>query len=756
MIKHPKLEPALVGVLAALCLVGIGVEATGSGEPPPAAANSEVKLTGAALVSYTSCSQMLQQVKAQALTEVGPYGLAATTGGVPYGLPGGEVFHGPIEFGPGPVVRQEVPLMSGAAVPAAAAAGPAGDVSANNSTSADSTPSDASGQGQDYSTTNDQEAGVDEPDMVKTNGQLMVILRQQPQGLQVVDVGGTAPVLDGFLAFPQFSELDGMFLVGEDAVVIGSEVSPSQGASSTSTGGPVSLPYSPVGEVNPGGPMIPASGVARPIVLPWRGGASSTDVVVVSLANPQAPSVVNTFSFRGQEQAARLINGQVVLTLTSQPQLPWVYASGGSPAAQKAATAANRAIIESSKASDWLPSTTVTTGRGKSAKTVTRAASCAGTYHTEIGSGLGTVSVVSLDPTSDAPGNEVTVVGNAENVYASATQLYVATTDWQFQSGWTCPPSPLEACPMEPANVPADPVSDAASTDIYAFDISDPSDPQYVGSGTVPGTLIGQYAMSEYNGYLRVATTVGEPTPAPVDGGTAPAQLSDNVVSVLQPENNALVTVGKLDGLGSGEKIYSVRFEGDLGYVVTFNQVDPLYVIDLSNPAQPSLAGQVSLSGYSSSLQPLSSGLLLGVGQAVDQTLAPQGLQVEVFNVSDPAKPSLVSQQQLSDGASSAAEYDPHALLWWPQSNLLVLPVDDYWGSGPSSAADVWTVSTSGTLDQVGTLAQPGSGESGYPEIERAVIVGNDIYTLSEQGLMVSDMSSLSQLAWLPYENASS
>jgi hypothetical protein len=754
MVKHSKLEPAVIGLLAALCLVGIGVEATGAGEPPVTAANSAVKLTGASLVSYTSCSQMLGQVKAEALKEVGPYGLAATTGAVPYGMPDGEVFHS-VEFGPGPVVRANLPLMSGAAVPAAAA-GTASAVGAASSAGTANTPSDASGQAQDYSTTNDQEAGVDEPDMVKTNGQLMLILRQQPQGLQVVDVAGTAPVLDGLLSFPQFAELDGMFLVGQDAVVIGSVASPSQPVNYTSTGGPVSLPYSPVGDVNPGGPMIPASGAARSIVLPRGSGASSTDVVVVSLANPQAPSVVSTFSFQGQEQAARLINGQVVLTLTNQPRLPWAYASGAAPAAQKAATATNRAVIESSKASDWLPSSTVTTGRGKSAKTVTRAASCAGTYHTVTGSGLGTVSVVSLDPTSDAPGSEVTVLGNAENVYVGATQLYVATTDWRFQGGWSCPPSPLAACPMEPADVPAYPVSDAVSTDIYGFDISDPSDPRYIGSGTVPGTLIGQYAMSEYDGYLRVATTVGEPTPAPVDGGTAPAQLSDNVVSVLQPENGSLATVGKLDGLGSGEKIYSVRFEGNLGYVVTFNQVDPLYVIDLSNPLQPSLAGQVSLSGYSSFLQPLSAGLLLGVGQAVDQTLAPQGLQVEVFNVSDPASPSLVSQQQLSAGASSAAEYDPHALLWWPQSNLLVLPVDDYSGSAPSSAADVWTVSSSGTLDQVGTLAQPGSGEGGYPEIERAVIVGNDIYTLSEQGLMVNDMSSLSQLAWLPYQNASS
>jgi uncharacterized secreted protein with C-terminal beta-propeller domain len=754
MIKRPRLQSAGVGLLAALCLVGIGVEATGSGKPVVTGAKPAVGLTGAALVSYTSCSQMLQQVKAEALKEVGPYGLAATTGGAPYGVPEGVVFHGPLEFGPGPVVRQDVPLMSGAVVPAAAAAGTASPVSANSSTNAGSTPSDASGQ--DYSTTNDQEAGVDEPDMVKTNGQLMVILRQQPQGLQVLDVGGTAPVLDGFLAFPQFSGLDGMFLVGQDAVVIGSEASPSQPVNYTSNGGPVALPYAPLREVNPGGPMIPASGAAPSVVLPVGTVASSTDVVVVSLANPQVPSVVNTFSFQGQEQAARLINGQVVLTLTNQPRLPWVYAGSGSPAAQKAATAANRAVIRSSKASEWLPSTTVTTGRGKSAKTVMRGASCAGTYHTASSSGLGTVSVVSLDPTSDAPGNEVTVVGNAENVYVSATQLYVATTGWRYQSGWTCPPSPFEACPMEPADVPAGPPSDGASTDIYGFDISNPSEPQYIGSGSVPGTLIGQYAMSEYDGYLRVATTVGEPTPAPVDGGTAPPQLSDNVVSVLQAQDNALVVVGKLEGLGSGEKIYSVRFEGALGYVVTFNQVDPLYVVNLSNPVQPVLAGQVSLSGYSSFLQPLSTGLLLGVGQAVDQTLAPQGLQVEVFDVSDPASPSLVSQQQLSSGATSAAEYDPHALLWWPQSGLLVLPVNDYSGSGPTSAADVWTVSSSGTLDQVGTLAQPGSSENGYPEIERAMIVGNDIYTLSEQGVMANDMSSLSQLAWLPYASAPS
>jgi uncharacterized secreted protein with C-terminal beta-propeller domain len=144
------------------------------------------------------------------------------------------------------------------------------------------------------------------------------------------------------------------------------------------------------------------------------------------------------------------------------------------------------------------------------------------------------------------------------------------------------------------------------------------------------------------------------------------------------------------------------------------------------------------------------------VGQSVDQQLRTQGLQVEVFNVADPSQPSLVSQQELGNGAGSAAEYDAHALLWWPQTSLLVMPVDDYSGAGPSSAADVWSVSPSGTLDQVGTLSQPGSEQDGYPEIERAVVVGNDIYTLSEQGVMATDMSSLSQVAWMAYQSTSS
>jgi hypothetical protein len=751
--RRPGVKSAVAGLLTAVCLVGVSFEASGQlGGATASELRPEAKLAGAELISYTDCAQMLRQVRAEALKEVGPYGLAGPAGGLPTFL------------GMGNVVGPRMLALPTAAAPAGALAvqGPASSVAPSTGSVSPSAPPD-------YSTTNDQETGVDEPDMVKSDGRVMVVLRRQPIGIEVIDVSGAAPQLDAFLPLPQLAGADGLFLVGPDVVILGDEFAGPQAYGSTGGGagtGPVPSPGPvpstgpvpvAVGRPSSGGPV--GAMASPPVYFAFEGAPTSTDVVVVSVADPAKPTVERTFSFQGEEQGARLINGQVVLVLTNQPRLRWVYPLSATAAAEKAATAANRAVIESSDASDWLPSVAVRPSPGAPTSNVARpdvarSASCSGTYHPVVSWGLGTVSVVSFDPALNSPGREVTVIGNAEDVYASATDVFVATTAWKYQVGPVCPPVPGRACPALPSYVMWP--TDNAATDVYGFDISDPEAPRYLGSGSVPGTLTGQYAMSEYDGYLRVATTVGEPTPAPVDGEPVPARISDNMLSVLQAQNGALVSVGTLSGLGEGEKIYSVRFMGDLGYVVTYNQTDPLYVLDLSNPAQPALAGQVSLSGYSSLLQPLSTSLLLGVGRSVDQQLRTQGLQVEVFDVADPAQPALVSQQELGEGAGSAAEYDPHALLWWPQASLLVMPVDDYSGSGPSSAADVWSVGPSGHLDQVGTLSQPGSGSGGYPEIERAVVVGSDIYTLSEQGVMVNDMSSLSQVAWLAYQNASS
>jgi hypothetical protein len=360
-------------------------------------------------------------------------------------------------------------------------------------------------------------------------------------------------------------------------------------------------------------------------------------------------------------------------------------------------------------------------------------------------------------------------------------------------------PSALGAAGLAPGDPTTGDATSGDTTELHGFDLSDPAAPRYLGSGEVPGTLIGQYALSEYQGYLRVATTVGTPSPAPEDGA-APATLSDNRVTVLQPEGGSLVTVGSVGGLGSGEKIYAVRFIGSLAFVVTFQQTDPLYVVDLSAPTDPRTAGQLDLTGFSSFLQPVGNGLMLGIGQAVDQNLRTTGLQVSLFDVADPNDPTLVSKLVYPDGTSEA-ENDPHALLYWAPSDLAIMPLELEGGvSGtpgspvspiPQDGGDAGTPSTpfdgavalsisSNGLAEAGRISQPtpataptpgatsGASSTGgiaggveaepaiapyLPSsgIERAVVVASTIYTVSDSGIMASDLTTFAPLTWMPY-----
>ena len=130
---------------------------------------------------------------------------------------------------------------------------------------------------------------------------------------------------------------------------------------------------------------------------------------------------------------------------------------------------------------------------------------------------------------------------------------------------------------------------------------------QYRASGEVTGWLLNQFSMDEHKGNLRVASTDSPPF---WDLGS-----SESLVTVLAERNGRLEEVGRVGGLGKGEQIQAVRFLGDLGYVVTFRQVDPLYVVDLSDQAKPRVAGELKILGYSAYLHPLGENLLLGVGQ---------------------------------------------------------------------------------------------------------------------------------------------
>ena len=255
------------------------------------------------------------------------------------------------------------------------------------------------------------------------------------------------------------------------------------------------------------------------------------------------------------------------------------------------------------------------------------------------------------------------VMADAQLVYGSQHSLYVATQRW-----------------IDPLT-PAAKVPGEAETVIDRFDASSPDRTPLVASGSVPGYLLNQFSLSEHEGLLRVAST-SEPV---WWDASAPAARQSRV-TVLADRGGELVPIGQVSGLGAGQKLYSVRFIGDAGYVVTFRQVDPLYVLDLSVPTSPRIAGQLELEGYSSYLHPLGEGLLLGVGQEVGSGNEPSGVQLELFDVSKPSAPRLKAHVSLGSGSSSAVQFDHHAFLFWAPASLAVLPVSIYAFNPPGVA----------------------------------------------------------------------
>ena len=197
----------------------------------------------------------------------------------------------------------------------------------------------------------------------------------------------------------------------------------------------------------------------------------------------------------------------------------------------------------------------------------------------------------------------------------------------------------------------------------------------------------------------------------------------------LEERAGSLVQVGRVGGLGKGERIYAVRFVGDTGYVVTFRQIDPLYTLDLSVPSHPVVRGELKIRGYSAYLHPVGDDLLLGIGQDATDEGRVLGTQVSLFDVADLRRPRRLAVQQL--GASwSEAESDHRAFLWWPTTRTAVLPLQQT-RSTPFAGAVGLRVNRLG-ITELGRVSHPAGGASA---IRRSVVVGETLYTVSDAGV---------------------
>lgn len=586
--------------------------------------------------------------------------------------------------------------------------------------------------------TNVAETGVDEGDIVKTDGRHLVSVVGNT--LRVVALDGT-PALDGTLALGTDNGGEAqLFLRGDEALVL-----------LASFGGPVggNLRKGDIAEVGPpavtGGSDVPAP---SPTTLPPEPPIPFTQgvtLVRVDLSNPAAPREVERRTVEGTLVAARMIDGTVRVVVRSQPP---VMSDLGSVSG----IAEAREVIAHLSADDLLPRVTNPAGGVEALgacadvavlPTIDSPRAFDARMALATGTGPSTVSVLTLgDTLADlAP---TTVEGMADVVYASPSALYVTSTDW---------------------------AGDGSSTSVHRFDLGGTGAATYTGSGRAPGTLLDQYSMSERNGDLRVVTTVDgvaatTELPAtdgygnPIDQAPAPRPTAGRLTVLRPGEGNALTEVGHLDDLGVGERVQSVRFVGDSAYVVTFRQTDPLFALDLADPTRPTVLGELKTTGFSQYLHPLGDGLLLGLGREATEGGTDTGLKLSLYDVSNPAAPVELDKVVLADAWSAAAD-DPHAFTWDPVGRQAVFPVERQVISSCPPNAECMVPDASPTTPELAPAPPSGDGAlvvrvdghhlgtvaelrhddqaGGTSPVVRSVVVDRDLWTLSARGFGRSD-----------------
>ena len=544
------------------------------------------------------------------------------------------------------------------------------------------------GAGGGVSGTNVQVAGVDEPDLVKADRRRMVLVAENR--LAVVDLTGPEPEVAGRLDLP-VGEHE-LLVAGDRALVL------SRSYDDALTAEPL------IDEAFPGD-IAPSDYTASP---------DQATLTEVDLGDPTNPTVTGTLRVDGRYLSGRM-QGDVarVVVASPPPNLTFVQPTLSTEEGNARAEEANRQIIEGSTLEDWLPGWSLELDDTERSG---RLDDCDTIHHPTEFAGFGLVSTLTVDLATDlGEPDAVSVLGAGDTVYASADNLYVAT----------------ERTTEEPSGDEPETVS--VNTAIHRFSAPATGAVEYEASGEVEGRLLNQFSLSEHEDVLRVASTRGEPW---FDGG------SDSLVTTLGVEGDRLVELGRVDGLGRGEEIFAVRFVGPVGYVVTFRQTDPLYVVDLRDPASPAVDGELKILGYSAYLHPLDDTHVLGVGQDADQDGRTSGTQVSLFDVSDPTSPTRTAQFTVP-GGSSEVEWDHRAFLWWEPTGTVVIPVENYRDLDQFESSAL----VMGVDIDADSVTERGRIDHGSSPVRRSVVVDGALVTIDQSGLVFSNLSDLSRQA---------
>ena len=287
-------------------------------------------------------------------------------------------------------------------------------------------------------------------------------------------------------------------------------------------------------------------------------------------------------------------------------------------------------------------------------------------------------------------------------------------------------------------------------TVIHRISIND-GDITYESQGSVPGTILNQFSLSEYDGYLRVSTTV--------NGWMVRSYLTDfdtqNNVYVLDMD---LDIIGSVIGLAKGEQIFSTRFIEELCYLVTYEQIDPFFVIDLGNPSSPQVLGELKIPGFSTYLHPYDDTHVIGIGRDEQQ------VKITLFDITDLENPLELDTYSIDNinkedwvWTQSSALYEHKAFLFSKEKNLLVIPIGTY----AKESAYIFDISLENGISLRGTVTHDYQSSTEDPEnpwksweypgdwgnsIKRSLYIEDTLYTISNNMIKMNDLTSLSEL----------
>ena len=602
-------------------------------------------------------------------------------------------------------------------------------------------------EGEDFSGTNNQEEGVDEADFVKTDGYHIYYLNSKTLHILNTSTIGNVTLDSEMLieGTPQAMMLDG------NRLVVISSVS----SWNLESGHPMRDALGWEGEWNE-----------------WRTN-TLTKFTVIDITNRSNPIETRELYIEGYYNTAREVNGTVRTVTYAWLNIPGLRSWYNLPegyyqleqkdplrkelrqTAANAVIESNRDILDAMTDSEILPriyerSGDVITTHGLDKD------DCDDFAAPIESSNRGFISIFTLDLDSEELAFEADhILGNHPLVYSSEDTMIITENSWDWWWFW--------------GNSNND-----EATNIHTFDISQEGDTTYRSSGRVNGTILNQFSISEYEGKVRVATTTGQWGQWWLGDEIEPME---NHVVVLEPQTGvmgkqALNEIGRVDGIAIGENIWSCRFDGDMAYVVTFLNMDPLWTIDLSDPTNPVILGELEVPGVSTYIHPLSDDTLLTIGLGPADVETGLGLdwskvQISLFNVSDPtiptrsavlnASPLLDPDEQGWSWSWSEATYEHKAFQYW--NGQLAIPLSTYrynynqndWSYEFVSKLVIVDVgedslTINGTIDH-SDFYNRGDNHYYWGEynIRRSIFMGDYIYAISAGGVTATNLTTMEQ-----------